>query len=49
MKADMQNEVLLPAVKALLQVFDLESWLQSKIEGQKFAAVVKAKFEREQA
>jgi tetratricopeptide (TPR) repeat protein len=49
MKADMQNEALLPAVKALLQVFDLESWLQSKIEGKKFATVVKAKFEREQA
>lgn len=48
MKADLQNQAILPALKAVLQVFDLESWLQSKIEGQRFASVVKAKFEREQ-
>jgi hypothetical protein len=34
-----------PAIKALLQTFDLDSWLESKITGQTFAAVVRKKWE----
>ncbi|MEI6411278.1 MAG: hypothetical protein WCR52_17955 [Bacteroidota bacterium] len=48
-KADFQSETLRPAVNALLQVMDLEAWLESKIQGKPFAAVVKEKFERENA
>jgi len=47
-KGEMQNQALLQAVQAVSQVFDLESWLTSKIEGRRFALVVKAKFEQEQ-
>ncbi len=47
-KGEMQNQPLLQAVQAVSQVFDLESWLTSKIEGRRFALVVKAKFEQEQ-
>ncbi|MBU6343182.1 MAG: hypothetical protein KGS48_16930 [Bacteroidetes bacterium] len=49
MKNDLQMDDLQVAVHAVSQVFDLDSWLQSKIEGRRFADVVKDKFEKEQA
>lgn len=33
-----------PATKALLQTFDLASWLESKVSGKRFAAVVRDKW-----
>ncbi len=35
----------LPATKALLQTFDLDAWLLSKIKGQSFAAIVREKWD----
>lgn len=47
MKADLQEIVKMPGAKVLLQTFDLEAWLDSKISGQAFAAVVRDKWRRE--
>lgn len=33
-----------PAIKALLQTFDLDAWLESKVQGQSFAAIVRKKW-----
>jgi hypothetical protein len=35
----------LPGLQTLLQTFDLEAWIDSKIEGRTFAAVVRRKWE----
>jgi hypothetical protein len=34
-----------PAIKALLQTFDLEAWLESKVRNQSFAAMVREKWD----
>ncbi len=47
MKADLDLLSELPGANALLQTFDLEAWLDSKINHSTFAAAVKAKWLRE--
>jgi hypothetical protein len=47
MKAYLEQDAATPATQSLLQTFDLDSWLESKINGQTFAAVVQAKWQRE--
>jgi hypothetical protein len=49
MKADLKTQALQPGVKSLLQAFDLESWLDSKMSKKSFAEVVKEKFDLRQA
>jgi len=44
MKVDLPG---LPGAKSLLQIFDLEAWLESKITNQSFAAVVRGKRQNE--
>ena len=44
MRDDLRAEHHLPATKALLQTFDLDSWLESKIQNQTFAAIVREKW-----
>jgi tetratricopeptide (TPR) repeat protein len=43
MKAALLSQIGQPGVAALLQTFDLEAWLDSKISGQTFAQVVAGK------
>lgn len=45
MKADLQGEPLKTGVQALLQAFDLDAWLNSKINNIHFAESVKQKYE----
>lgn len=47
MKHDLQEVAQVPGIKALLQTFDLDAWLESKIRGETFAAVVREKWSRE--
>lgn len=47
MKIDLQEVAKMPGAKVLLQTFDLEAWLEAKISGQTFAAVVRSKWLRE--
>jgi hypothetical protein len=47
MKIDLEELSRLPAAKALLQTFDLASWLDARITGQTFAAAVREKWRRE--
>lgn len=47
MKTDLQELAQLPGAKALLQTFDLEAWLDSKISGRTFAATVREKWRME--
>lgn len=44
MQAHLKQEQNEPAIKALLQTFDLDAWLESKIQGQSFAAIVRKKW-----
>ena len=44
MQGYLQKEMEQPATKALLQTFDLDAWLESKINGQSFAATVRRKW-----
>jgi tetratricopeptide (TPR) repeat protein len=45
MKADLEQETVLPAVRTLLQTFDLGMWVECKLSRQPFAAAVRDKFE----
>ncbi len=47
MKTDLQEVAAMPGAKVLLQTFDLEAWLDSRISGRTFAAVVREKWRRE--
>lgn len=47
MKTDLQEVAKMPGAKVLLQTFDLEAWLDSRIDGRTFAAVVRDKWRRE--
>lgn len=44
MREDLHKEMNQPATKALLQTFDLDTWLESKISGKSFAAIVQQKW-----
>jgi hypothetical protein len=44
MREDLHKEMNQPATKALLQTFDLDAWLESKISGKSFAAIVQQKW-----
>ncbi len=44
MQDDLHKEINQTATKTLLQTFDLDAWLESKISGQSFAAVVRQKW-----
>lgn len=44
MQQALHEEMTQPATKALLQTFDLDAWLESKIKGQSFAAIVRQKW-----
>ena len=46
MKDDLSEFSSLPDTRALLQTFDLEAWLDAKINGQTFAQAVQAKWNR---
>jgi hypothetical protein len=46
MRADLHDAALAPGARVLLQTFDLEAWLDSKIHGTTFAEAVRAKWER---
>lgn len=43
-KAELKNLALKPAARSLLQTFDLEAWLESKIRNVAFSAIVQEKF-----
>jgi hypothetical protein len=43
MRSDLATQALQPGVRALLQAFDLEAWLDSKIQRRSFAEVVREK------
>lgn len=47
MKGDLEELALQPGVKSLLQTFDLEAWLESRISGRTFAATVAEKWGRQ--
>jgi tetratricopeptide (TPR) repeat protein len=47
MRSALQSQAAQPGVAALLQMFDLDSWLESKISGQSFAEVVKKKWKQD--
>lgn len=49
MKLDLQELVHLPGAKTVLQTFDLEAWLDAKVNGQTFAATVAQKWRKETA
>ena len=49
MKLELQELVHLPGAKTVLQTFDLEAWLDAKINGQTFAATVAQKWRKETA
>ena len=49
MKLELQEMVHLPGAKTVLQTFDLEAWLDAKINGQTFAATVAQKWRKETA
>ncbi len=44
MHQDLHKSDNLPATKALLQTFDLDAWLVSKLKGETFAAIVREKW-----
>jgi hypothetical protein len=46
-KNDLQGQSKVPEARALLQTFDLLSWLDAKARGQSFATVVREKYLRE--
>jgi len=46
MKVDLEQETMLPAVRTLLQTFDLSMWVESKLAHQTFASAVREKFRR---
>ncbi len=47
MQTDLEQLSSLPGARALLQTFDLEAWLEAKLNGQTFAQAVRAKWERQ--
>lgn len=48
MKTDLQTPQMGAMARTLLQMFDLDAWLESKISGRTFAACVKARWLEEQ-
>lgn len=47
MQADLEGLATLPNVRAVLQTFDLDAWLESRFSGRTFAQVVREKWLRE--